>query len=157
MVLVLPNRVCLPITRWVKGWDTRICSRERVYSQGSQLRRWENKFHLPEGEGFWVFMGQSWTWERSQEIRNGWGDPHSERMQLSHRPLRAPCSENVASVWSEGWAWALWHQKVTMWHSTWHPRSWRVSGPNQSLNQLELKLDTADSKFLNSAWPTSFC
>ena len=26
-----------------------------------------------------------------------------------------------------------------------------------SLNRLELKLDTADSKFLNSPWPTSYC
>ena len=69
----------------------------------------------------------------------------------------APCSENVASVWSEDGVWALWHQKVTMWHSMTLTHGHGGSGDLTSLNQLELKLDTADSKFLNSALPTSFC
>ena len=67
----------------------------------------------------------------------------------------APCSENVASVWSEGGVLGPLTSKGH--HADTHPWSDGGSVDLTSLNQLELKLDTADSKFLNSAWPTSFC
>ena len=42
-------------------------------------------------------------------------------------------------------------------HADTHPWSDGGSVDLTGLNQLELRLDTADSKFLNSAWPTSLC
>lgn len=35
--------------------DSKVCSRETVYSGGSQVRRQENR-RFPEGKGFAVFM-----------------------------------------------------------------------------------------------------
>ena len=45
-----------------QAWNTKICSRERVYSQGSQARRRGSKSqtHLPEGEGLRIFIRNSW-------------------------------------------------------------------------------------------------
>ena len=51
LATVLPNQVPLPNMQQAKRWDAKVCSREKVYSWGSQLRRQENKSQicLPEG------------------------------------------------------------------------------------------------------------
>ena len=40
---VLPNWVYLPSTQQTKVWDAEICSREKIYSKGSQVRSWKSK------------------------------------------------------------------------------------------------------------------
>lgn len=103
-VLVLPNQVCLPITQRAKGWDTKICSRERVYSQGSQLRRERTNF-----------SPSPWRWGVLSiygiKLNMGKVTGDKKRVRWSSfcagvtKPQTsswAPCSENVASVWSEG-------------------------------------------------------
>ena len=53
-----------------QAWNTKIYSRERVYSQGSQARRRGSKSqtHLPEGEGFRIFIRNSWGLGNKGEV-----------------------------------------------------------------------------------------
>ena len=53
------NQGHLPDAQQTKRWDAELCSRERVYSPGSQTRRWEIKtqIYLPEGKGLGNMYG----------------------------------------------------------------------------------------------------
>ena len=53
--ILLPNQAYLPHA----CWDAKVCSRVRVYSWSSEVRKLENKsqIHLPKGKGFGLFMG----------------------------------------------------------------------------------------------------
>lgn len=53
------NRFILPRHAASQNADTKVCNKQRVYSRGSQARRWENKSKvcLPEGQGLGAFMG----------------------------------------------------------------------------------------------------
>ena len=95
-------------TQQVKCWDIKVCSREKVYSQGSQARRWDNKSPIcpPEGEGLRIFMGQGsgvvWGVERDawrQEKAKQW--VFCAGLYECHASSWDACSENgsVSMIW----------------------------------------------------------
>ena len=69
--LLLNQFHCLACSE-LKGWDTEVCSKWRVYSQGSQAGGWENdsRISLPEGRGFGCFWDKEAGWS---EVWGAWG------------------------------------------------------------------------------------
>ena len=58
--VVLPNQVHLPEVQQARCCKPRGWQQRKVYSQGGQVRRWENEAQIcfPKGEGLEMFMGQ---------------------------------------------------------------------------------------------------
>ena len=53
-----PNQVHLPDVLQARCWDGKVCSRERIYLWGNQVRSGENnsEIHLPDSKGLRVFV-----------------------------------------------------------------------------------------------------
>ena len=143
----LPNQVHLPDAQQAKHWDTEVCSKERVYSRGSQGRRWENRSqtHLSESERAGYLLGikprRGEHGERWLEIRKRWVIIILRRLNYAtgfflarmHRtstttppPPHHHPPDNVLTVELL----ARWRQRSQSGHS--RMPSWRVYGPNQS-------------------------
>lgn len=104
---MLLNQDCLPNMQQAKCWDTEVCSKEKVYLQGGQVRRWKSQIHFLKGKGLGVFFGIKLRLIGDKKM---WGDLHSgldtTELQASSQYVY---SEHALRMESS----ALWSQKVT--------------------------------------------
>ena len=89
--LMLPNQAHVSDTQEAKHWDAEVCSRERVFSLGSQGRRPENKSQicLPKDKRLGLFMGQrSRVWGMEKD---DWRQGKDEVISVLSRHIWVTC------------------------------------------------------------------
>ena len=103
----LLNQIRLPDLQQAKSCDSMVCSRERVYTWGSQVRRTNLKSVSPKGKGLGYLHDRAEAW-------GAWEKVIGEEKKVRYSLFCANMTKLHASPWdtnSESGPELLWHQK----------------------------------------------